>query len=127
AIESDLEGLTRGDDPLVARLARRPGQKEERWTQLIADTGAGNGPGAVPVRGDGGTGGSEAATDAWTSTAPSGVATAAATAAPMSARPPDEDLRKLREQIASLRADVEMLRDEVLSLRLELAEALEAR
>jgi uncharacterized protein YceH (UPF0502 family) len=35
AVESDLEGLARWDDPLVARLPRRPGQKEERWTQLL--------------------------------------------------------------------------------------------
>jgi hypothetical protein len=37
AVESDLEGLTRWDDPLVFRLPRRPGQKEERWTQLLCD------------------------------------------------------------------------------------------
>jgi uncharacterized protein YceH (UPF0502 family) len=37
AVESDLEGLTRWDEPLVARLPRRPGQKEERWTQLLCD------------------------------------------------------------------------------------------
>lgn len=36
-VESDLEGLTRWDDPLVQRLPRRPGQKEERWTQLLSD------------------------------------------------------------------------------------------
>lgn len=36
-VERDLEGLTRGDDPFVARLARRPGQKEQRWTHLLGD------------------------------------------------------------------------------------------
>lgn len=35
AVESDLAGLTKWDPPLVARLPRRPGQKEERWTQLL--------------------------------------------------------------------------------------------
>lgn len=39
-VESDLEGLARGEEPFVARLPRRPGQKEERWTQLLAETGA---------------------------------------------------------------------------------------
>jgi uncharacterized protein YceH (UPF0502 family) len=36
-VEHDLEGLTRRDPPLVQRLDRRPGQKEERWTQLLAE------------------------------------------------------------------------------------------
>ncbi len=36
-VESDLEGLTRWEDPVVARLPRRPGQKEERWIQLLCD------------------------------------------------------------------------------------------
>ena len=34
-VESDLEGLTRREESPVARLPRRPGQKEERWTQLL--------------------------------------------------------------------------------------------
>lgn len=34
-VESDLEGLTRWEDALVIRLARQPGQKEERWTHLF--------------------------------------------------------------------------------------------
>ena len=32
-VEQELEGLARRE--LVARLERRPGQKEERWTQLL--------------------------------------------------------------------------------------------
>lgn len=36
-VEADLEGLARWDDPLVARAARRPGQKEERWAHLLFD------------------------------------------------------------------------------------------
>ena len=36
-VESDLQGLTRWEDPLVARLPRRPGQKEERWAQLLCE------------------------------------------------------------------------------------------
>lgn len=36
-VESDLAALSRWDDPLVARLPRGPGQKEERWTQLLCD------------------------------------------------------------------------------------------
>ena len=37
AVESDLEGLTKWEEPLVARLPRRPGQKEERWGQLLGE------------------------------------------------------------------------------------------
>jgi uncharacterized protein YceH (UPF0502 family) len=36
-VERDLEGLARGEEPFVARLARRPGQKEERWAHLLGD------------------------------------------------------------------------------------------
>jgi uncharacterized protein len=37
-LEAELARLSDGTDPLVRRLPRRPGQKEERWTQLL--TGA---------------------------------------------------------------------------------------
>jgi uncharacterized protein len=37
-LEAELERLGGGTDPLVRRLPRRPGQKEERWAQLC--TGA---------------------------------------------------------------------------------------
>jgi uncharacterized protein YceH (UPF0502 family) len=35
AVERDLARLSALPEPLVARLARRPGQKEDRWTQLL--------------------------------------------------------------------------------------------
>ena len=34
-VEAELERLGGGPDPLVRRLTRRPGQKEERWAQLL--------------------------------------------------------------------------------------------
>jgi uncharacterized protein len=34
-VEAELEYLGGLDEPVVARLARRPGQKEERWAQLL--------------------------------------------------------------------------------------------
>ena len=37
AVEVELDGLTGLPEPLVQRLPRRPGQKEERWVQLLAD------------------------------------------------------------------------------------------
>jgi uncharacterized protein YceH (UPF0502 family) len=35
-VEAELERLSSGPDPLVCRLPRRPGQKEERWSQLLS-------------------------------------------------------------------------------------------
>ena len=35
AVDADLERLSTRQEPLVLRLARRPGQKEERWVQLL--------------------------------------------------------------------------------------------
>ena len=34
-VEEQLERLSSGSDPLVRRLPRRPGQKEERWAELL--------------------------------------------------------------------------------------------
>jgi uncharacterized protein len=38
-VESDLEGLARWEPPLVHRLDRQPGQKEERYIQLLGPPG----------------------------------------------------------------------------------------
>jgi uncharacterized protein len=35
-VEAELQRLVSGPNPLVTRLPRRPGQKEERWAQLLA-------------------------------------------------------------------------------------------
>jgi uncharacterized protein len=35
-VEAELARLSSDPDPLVRRLPRRPGQKEERWAQLLA-------------------------------------------------------------------------------------------
>jgi uncharacterized protein YceH (UPF0502 family) len=35
AVDADLHHMSGGPEPLVLRLPRRPGQKEERWTQLL--------------------------------------------------------------------------------------------
>jgi uncharacterized protein YceH (UPF0502 family) len=35
-VEAELGRLSHHPDPLVGRLSRRPGQKEERWAQLLA-------------------------------------------------------------------------------------------
>lgn len=37
AVEEELRYLSRGDEPLVRELPRRPGQKESRWTHLVGE------------------------------------------------------------------------------------------
>ncbi len=35
-VERELDRLAEGDDPLVRRLPRRPGQKEDRWAETMS-------------------------------------------------------------------------------------------
>jgi uncharacterized protein YceH (UPF0502 family) len=35
-VERELDRMAMGDDPLVGRLPRRPGQKEERWAETLS-------------------------------------------------------------------------------------------
>ncbi len=35
-VETDLDRMAEGVDPLVGRLSRRPGQKEERWAENLS-------------------------------------------------------------------------------------------
>src|SRR5580704_14435827 len=35
-VERELDRLADGDDPLVARHSRRPGQKEDRWAETLS-------------------------------------------------------------------------------------------
>jgi uncharacterized protein YceH (UPF0502 family) len=92
-VESDLEGLTRWEEPLVARLVRRPGQKEERWTQLLADE---------PDR-------------AFPEPPPGDVARSAPA-------PRSGEVEDLRQELGALREDVERLRAELEELRSALGE-----
>jgi uncharacterized protein YceH (UPF0502 family) len=39
AVDSELDRLARRPEPLARKLPRRPGQKEERWVQLLAGPG----------------------------------------------------------------------------------------
>lgn len=48
-VEAALEKLVAGPEPLVAELPRRPGQKETRWTHLVAGSVEGARSPAAPV------------------------------------------------------------------------------
>jgi uncharacterized protein len=51
AVQDELEALARQPEPLVQLLRRRPGQKEDRWRQLLAEDGEGSTsePGRAPA------------------------------------------------------------------------------
>ncbi|HET6917784.1 MAG TPA: YceH family protein [Acidimicrobiales bacterium] len=88
-LERDLEGLTRGDEPFVVRLDRRPGQKEQRWMHLLGDESS-----SIPP-------------------APS-VPTTGRFDGPRADGSRDHDLR---EEVESLREELEVLRAEVREVR----------
>lgn len=91
-LERDLEGLTRGDEPFVTLLARRPGQKEQRWAHLLGDES----PETVPASSQPSTGGSHE---------------------PGGAGSRHDDLRA---EVESLRTELEALRAEVQDLKVAL-------
>lgn len=91
-VESELRRLADGDDPLVARLPRRSGQKEERWAQLL--TGE---PTEASVGSDPGTAAMDRVTGVRASTSDEIVALRS-------------DVASLREEVDKLAAIVEELR-----------------
>jgi len=93
-VDDALRRLARRDEPLVARLERQPGQKENRWSQLLG--------GELP--------GAEAPSLAVAAMSPTG----APTAAPASsiAVPTSERLAVLESAMAELRDELTQLRAE---------------
>jgi uncharacterized protein len=112
AVERELTLLAAHEPPLVVRVPRRPGQKEDRWTELL---GRPEDPAA---------GGSEGAAEPERSSspvAPAADADAVGTAAvadvgggPATLRP---DVDALREELGSLRHELSSLRTALDELR----------
>lgn len=90
-VELVLEGLAARPDPLVVRLERRPGQKEERWAHLLT--------GEVPEY-------SEPSPGVTVSRAPSGVGASTPSASAALA----QRVSDLEEEVRSLSSDLEVLR-----------------
>ncbi|HWF21246.1 MAG TPA: DUF480 domain-containing protein [Acidimicrobiales bacterium] len=105
SVEHDLELMATLSDGLVQRLDRRPGQKEERWAQLLAvdhelSTGQAPGPeaGLAPM--------GEVADGVPSAIGPGSV--------------PADPLAELRDEVTALRSEVEGLRSELVELRASL-------
>jgi uncharacterized protein YceH (UPF0502 family) len=133
-VDIELEALTKLAEPVVAKLSRRPGQKEERWVQLLtgsdgapdgamgASTSALGGPGTVqPIPGPSPVMAEPAGSrfEVAEGTGPNfGVA------APRSEVPEVAALRSevaaLRSEVAALNAQVVRLRDELEGMRRDL-------
>ncbi len=112
-----LQGLTEGFDPLVRDLGRRVGQRENRWTHIVAAEGA-----------------AEATTElAVEPPAPAAPASAVATSSPSSPSSPSvpsgptaiERLEKLEARVArldALEAKVDALEEELHSFRVRIGD-----
>jgi uncharacterized protein YceH (UPF0502 family) len=92
-VDAELERLSSGPDPLVRRLARRPGQKEERWAHLL---------GGEPWE-------PEATSAAGTETDDAGLARRSA--------PRSDDVASLRADLETLQEEVARLGEVVEKLR----------
>ncbi len=93
-VESALTSLaSREPDPLVVKLPRRPGQREERWAHLLAGEAAARA--------------AEAAS----------IAAAPASAERVPVAPADDRVAKLEADVAALRGELADLRGELASFR----------
>jgi len=110
-VQDELAALAEHSEGLARLLPRRPGQKEDRWQQIVAESWGGGGSAEEDgVIEDG----SEGAP-----TGEAGVGSTAATAPPL-----DSDLRleleTLRRELASLRRDMADIRKDLDTLQQEL-------
>ena len=118
AVADVLELMAAREEPLVERLSRRPGQKEERWQQLLTDApsdSSGDGayrqgadmpgyrPGATPPPYPG--------PGATTSPVPVSPAQASPTTGPQEMAELVSQVAALRDELAELRAAVAQLQE----------------
>ena len=107
-VQAELDALAARSEPLVARQARAPGQKEDRFAQLLALAD----PVAVP-----GAAHAVAATDAPAGN-PAGTQATTVTPSPPPRPPSDGGPGPVAgDEVANLRAEVARLRDEIAGLR----------
>jgi hypothetical protein len=120
AVDAELEAMGGAPEPLVLRLPRRPGQKEERWMQLLSPEALGQVDTALEANGyPGATGrldgaGREVPSDRRPGLAedPSGMIDAfpaSRVSGDERLAALDDEVRALRVEVAELRAAVERL------------------
>jgi hypothetical protein len=108
-VHAELDALAARSEPLVERLPRAPGQKEERYRQLLGRAApSAEAPETALPRSTGATSGSE---DGRTES--KGVA-------PGSPAGPSEGVQVLRHEVAELRAELGALRRDLDDLRAQL-------
>jgi uncharacterized protein len=93
-VDLELERLSKLPEPLVARVSRRPGQKEDRWVELLTDSSGG----PIGVQ----------AHDSSARRAPT---------KPAEEAPHPVAVSELAAQVAELRAELSELRDQIGALR----------
>jgi len=106
-VEAELDALAARDDPLVTRMARAPGRKEERYAHMLADPATTGDPAddrSSPAPADG----------RWSPPAHGDLPSQGA------ASPRRDEVEALRAELHDLRADVSALRGELEALRTEL-------
>ena len=118
AVNAELELMSARAEPLVLRLPRRPGQKEERWVQLLTPET----PALIDTHGGGATSADRATDLEDRPGAPARlVAAGMDPGVPIGEHePPDRTSRDpsaLTDEVAALRAEVAALRAEVAALR----------
>ena len=113
SVDHELDLLASRDEPLAQRVARRPGQKEDRWVSLLAEPSPVEAGGSVAVAGPGG-----AASAAWPAAAqPPEAATHGADVLGSGVDGLRRDVDAVREEVVSLRAEVDALRAALEDLR----------
>ena len=114
AVLDALERLIGRD--LAERLARRPGQKEERYTHLLGDDEAEPGAPAAPA-GPPPEWAEPAAPSEFEDAAVASPPPSPGAAPPAAAPIPDPRVARLEDEVAALRADLEALRTSLDALR----------
>jgi uncharacterized protein len=114
-VEAELDALARFDPPLARRIGRGPGQKEDRYEQLLGPTAPATAYAAPAPTSmmSGGQRDSEAGDDRGSVAAPGSSS--------LSSPPPASvELDELRAEMEALRTEVTALRDDVDDLRSQL-------